>query len=259
MQNSIVNLPPRPRGPYAEMFVKKEITTNHFKINLANIQRIVIFAMKIEPRIQSNDIQKRQSLQNEIKSHVSSRIRKPVFRGFCIYATEEYSEPFTIQAGGHQVTISQRKVLEVAAHADVFRLFLNSTLRYMMSDLGYIEIGKSGKYFNPKRCDNVDNLHCFKGYCSSFLECENGMYLRVDTARKMVRKDTVLDLINSIYAQNASKDKEEKRNEVRKALINSIILTNYGKLTFYRVLDVEFIDLTTYVINDQYPNLKDYY
>jgi hypothetical protein len=196
---------------------------------------------------------------DQIKAAVAQNIPNPVFRGFCVYATSECPQEFRVKSDQHEVTISQRKVHEVGGNASVFRLFLNSTLRFMMSDLGYIEIGRSGKYFNPNRCDNIDNLHCFKGYCSSFLECDAGIYLRVDTARKIVRKDTVLDAINSIYRQHSSKDKEERRNEVRRALINSIILTNYGRYTFYRVLDVEFVDLKTYTVNEKYPTLIDYY
>jgi len=107
-----------------------------------------------------------------------------------------------------------------------------------MSRMGYIEIGRSGKYFTSGRSQPIDNLQMFKGFTSTFQECEKGMFLRVDTARKIVRKDTVLETINAVYKQNAQKDKEEKRNEVRRALIHSIVMTNYGKPTFYRIQDI---------------------
>lgn len=81
----------------------------------------------------------------------------------------------------------------------------------------------------------------------------------MDTARKIVRKDTVMDVIDAIYKNPKITDKEEKRNEVKKALCNSIIMTNYGKLTFYRVVDVEFKSMLDVPISDDIPNMKAYY
>lgn len=100
----------------------------------------------------------------------------------------------------------------MAAKPDVFKLFLNVALRGMMSRLGYIEIGRSGKYFNTSSKSPIDNLDMYKGFVSSFTECEKGVFLRVDTARKIVRKDTVMDVIDSIYKNPKITDKEEKRN-----------------------------------------------
>jgi hypothetical protein len=57
---------------------------------------------------------------------------------------------------------------------------------------------------------------------------QGGIFLRVDTARKIVRDDYVLDAINSIYRLHKEKDKEDRRNEVRKVLNNAIIMTSYG-------------------------------
>ena len=71
-----------------------------------------------------------------------------------------------------------------------------------------MEVGKSGKYFTPKKAQDIDNLKIFKGYCSTFQELERGMFLRVDTARKIVRKDTVLEAINALYQTHSDKDKE---------------------------------------------------
>jgi hypothetical protein len=39
------------------------------------------------------------------------------------------------------------------------------------------------------------------------MQLERGIYLRVDTARKIVRSQTVLETINNIYKQHSDKDK----------------------------------------------------
>jgi hypothetical protein len=128
-----------------------------------------------------------------------------------------------------------------------------------MSRMGFIEIGRSGKYFSTLNAKSIDNLKMYYGFTSSFQECEKGMLLRVDTARKIVRSDTVLATINNIYILHKGKDKEEKRNEVKRALINAIVMTTYGKPTFYRILDIEFKSLMSIPINEDIPNLKVYY
>jgi hypothetical protein len=89
---------------------------------------------------------------------------------------------------------------------------------------------------------------------------QGGIFLRVDTARKIVRDDYVLDAINSIYRLHKEKDKEDRRNEVRKVLNNAIIMTSYGKCSFYRILDVVFDKSVNDVrVSNEIPTLKDYY
>ena len=65
-----------------------------------------------------------------------------------------------------------------------------------MSKLDYVEIGRTGKYFNAKRSEKIDNLMMFSGYKANFMELERGIYLRIDTAKKIVRNQSVLQAIN---------------------------------------------------------------
>jgi hypothetical protein len=48
----------------------------------------------------------------------------------------------------------------------------------------------------------------FSGYKANFLELESGMFLRVDTAKKIVRNQTVLTAIKEIYLLHSAKDRE---------------------------------------------------
>ncbi len=96
-------------------------------------------------------------------------------------------------SSGYNVAISQRKVFDVGSNPTVFLQFLNTSLRGIMSRLGYMEIGRTGKYFHVNNKTTIDKLQMFKGFSSSFTECEKGMFLRVDSARKIVRNSTALD------------------------------------------------------------------
>ena len=43
----------------------------------------------------------------------------------------------------------------------------------------------------------------FSGYKANFMELEKGIYLRIDTAKKIVRNQSVLQAINEIYKLHA--------------------------------------------------------
>ena len=74
----------------------------------------------------------------------------------------------TFKANEYTVTIKKKNVYEVASKPEVFKLFLNVTLRGIMTRLGYVEIGKSGRYFNIKSSISIDNLQMYSGYGSTF-------------------------------------------------------------------------------------------
>jgi hypothetical protein len=46
---------------------------------------------------------------------------------------------------------------------------MNVGLRGIMSRLGFIEIGKSGKYFDVSKSTQIDKLKMYKGFSSNFM------------------------------------------------------------------------------------------
>ena len=80
----------------------------------------------------------------------------------------------------------------------------------------------------------------FSGFKANFMRLEKGIYLRVDSAKKIVQDQTVLDFINSVYSKNKNKERDEKRVILKEELINRIIMTNYGKTRYVKIVDVIF-------------------
>lgn len=67
-------------------------------------------------------------------------------------------------------------------------MFLNNGLRNMFNRIDYTEIGKSGKFFKISNPQNLDaDLKMFSGFKANFMCLEKGIFLRVDTAKKIVR------------------------------------------------------------------------
>jgi len=75
----------------------------------------------------------------------------------------------------------------------------------------------------------------YSGFKANFVLLEKGIFLRVDSAKKIVRNQTVLEYIDEIYKKNESKDREDKRNIVQNTLKNQIIQVNYGNGRYYKI------------------------
>ena len=164
-----------------------------------------------------------------------------MFRGFNVFSSQECPETITFNVEGtYTVTIAQKSSYDLSKR-EVLKQFLNNSLKAIMHRLSYVSLGRAGKHFNIQNKKEIDSLVMYKGVDATFEETENGIALRVDTARKMVRVDTVMQYIDATYKQaRPDATKEEKRNNVRVGLVGCIIMTSYGKPAFYRIIDVEF-------------------
>ena len=78
--------------------------------------------------------------------------------------------------------------------------FLNNFLRTNMKRLGFIEIGKTKKFFDASTKKGLDyaDIFLYQGYTANFCRLEGGLYLKVDSATKIVRSSSVLDLIHTV-------------------------------------------------------------
>lgn len=81
----------------------------------------------------------------------------------------------------------------------------------------------------------------------------------MDPAKKIVRNQTVLQFIDEYYRLHSSMEKEEVRLQLREELTGKIVMTNYGKTSYYRVVDLVFTKLEDVLLGDRNVTLKDYY
>ncbi len=193
-------LPTRNRGKHTEKFKANPVITNFFRVSAKPIEKIFIFSVKFFPQIPSDNSHLRMKLLNEILSQIKEQIPMPVLSGMNIYST---SSPTSIEqeykCNEYKIKVKQVKLYDVSGNKNMVLTFLNNGLKNLMTKLGYVEIGKSGKFFNPKQKEVIDNLLMFSGYKANFVRLEKGIYLRVDPAKKIVRNETVLQFIDSFY------------------------------------------------------------
>lgn len=128
-----------------------------------------------------------------------------------------------------------------------------------MEKLEYIAVGNTRKFVNMKNNKEVENVLVYSGFKVHFELLENGYYLTVDTTKKIVRNESVLEYINYVYKMNDGLERNEKREMVRKGLMNRTIMTNYGKTRYIKVEDVLFVDLSQVIIESCKMPLPEYY
>ena len=69
----------------------------------------------------------------------------------------------------------------------------------------------------------------------------------------------MLEYIDEIYNKNEEKEREDKRNITKNALVNQIIQANYGNKKYYKIEDVLFRDFTEVFISYEKINVFDCY
>lgn len=89
----------------------------------------------------------------------------------------------------------------------------------------------------------------FSGFKANFMELQKGIYLRVDTTKKIVRNQTVLQFIDDFYRNNTDKSKDQKRELLKQQLINKVIMTNYGRPRYLTISDIQFADIDSTMIS----------
>lgn len=133
---------------------------------------------------------------------------------------EELSQKVNYESASYQISLKMVKEInfsdilapEKEKSAIVFS-FLNNMMRNFFHKMKFTEIGRSRKFFDPKskKTLNGANVTVYKGFSTNFALLENGLYLKVDPIMKIIRSETVLDVINGLYKTNANASKTEKR------------------------------------------------
>ncbi|KAM6931274.1 piwi-like protein 2 [Xenentodon cancila] len=113
--------------------------------------------------------------------------------------------------------------------------FYNVILRRVMKIIGLKQVGQN--HYNPENAiiHGKHRLQVWPGYSTSIKLTDGGLYLSVDVSQKVLRNDSVLDVMNTLYQQS----KENFQDECTKELIGSIVITRYNNRT-YRIDAIEW-------------------
>uniref|UniRef100_A0A8D0LAJ9 Piwi-like protein 2 n=1 Tax=Sphenodon punctatus TaxID=8508 RepID=A0A8D0LAJ9_SPHPU len=131
------------------------------------------------------------------------------------------------------IKIQMTKVLEPSS--DLCVPFYNVVFRRVMRILDLKLVGRN--FFDPTSAAVLQQyrLQIWPGYAASIRKTDGGLFLLADIAHKVIRNDSVLDVMQAIYQHSREKFQEECTKE----LIGNIVLTRYNNKT-YRVDDIDW-------------------
>ncbi|XP_067399837.1 piwi-like protein 2 isoform X2 [Emydura macquarii macquarii] len=78
-------------------------------------------------------------------------------------------------------------------------------------------------------------LQVWPGYSASIRRTDGGLFLLADVSHKVIRNDSVLDVMHAVYQQS----RENFQDECTKQLIGNIVITRYNNHT-YRIDDIDW-------------------
>ncbi|KAM4675853.1 piwi-like protein 2 [Discoglossus pictus] len=132
-----------------------------------------------------------------------------------------------------KITIQMTKILEPSS--DLCISFYNVVIRRVMRILDMKLVGRN--FFDPSSATVLQQyrLQVWPGYVANIRRTDGGLFLLADITHKIIRNDSVLDIMHTLYQQN----QESFQDEVTKQLVGNIVITRYNNRT-YRIDDIEW-------------------
>nr|XP_019569998.1 PREDICTED: piwi-like protein 2 [Rhinolophus sinicus] len=131
------------------------------------------------------------------------------------------------------VKIQLTKILEPCS--DLCIPFYNVVFRRVMKLIDMKLVGRN--FYDPTNAMVLQQhrLQIWPGYAVSIRRTDGGLFLLADVSHKVIRNDSVLDVMHAVYQQN----KEHFQDECMKVLVGNIVITRYNNRT-YRIDDVDW-------------------
>ncbi|XP_074419907.1 piwi-like protein 2 isoform X1 [Larus michahellis] len=174
-----------------------------------------------------------------LKQHRAVTGDVTAFDGTILYLPIMLPQPVSLKAqrrsDGEEITITIQitKVLEPSS--DLCIPFYNVVFRRVMRILDMNLVGRN--FFEPAQATVIQHyrLQIWPGYSVSIRKKDGGLFLLVDPIHKVIRSDSVLNFMHTIYKQSLS----SFQDECTKQLVGNVVITRYNNRT-YRVDDIDW-------------------
>ncbi|XP_063051233.1 piwi-like protein 2 [Engraulis encrasicolus] len=172
-----------------------------------------------------------------MKEHRPTTGEVTAFDGSILYLPVRLEEVVHLKSerktDNQEIDIKIQMTKIIPPNSDLCLPFYNVVLRRVMSILGLKLVGRN--HFDPT-CAVVlgkHRLQVWPGYATSFKRTDGGLYLSVDVTHKVLRNDSVLDVMHAIHQQS----RESFQEVCTKELVGTIVITRYNNRT-YRIDDI---------------------
>jgi aubergine-like protein len=217
-----------------EAGVKVDFSTNYIKLLCRNkglYQYVVQFSPQVDAQF------------NRIKylyhiAHITGPVR--LFDGHTLFLPvllpEKTTEATVTRKNDNQEITMRITLTKILPPEQIPPTVFNIIFKNIMKELKMTRIGQH--YFSSMRQIDIPNhnLQIWPGYVTAVHEFEDGLYLVVDVAHKVLRSQTCWELMNDLH-NRFGHDMQKFREEVFNALIGSVVLTRYNNRT-YKIDDI---------------------
>lgn len=231
--------------------------TNYIKLKCKN-QGVYQYVVHYDPPVDSQ--------YNRIKLlHQLAEVTGPVrlFDGFTLFLPVLLPEKVTSvkvkNRHNDSETFVKIQLTKILPPEQIPSTVFNIIFKNIMKELKMNRIGQH--YFSSARQIDIPNHHLqiWPGYTTAVHEFEDGLYLVIDVAHKILRSQTCWHLMSDISTQ-CGRSMERFREEVFNQLIGTVVLTRYNNRT-YRIDDIMWDEnpLTTFNYHTGQITYYDYY
>ncbi|XP_058800453.1 WASH complex subunit 4-like [Phymastichus coffea] len=210
-----------------------ELTANYFKLVSAPDWCLYQYRVDFEPEEDRKVVCK--ALLRQHKETLGAYI----FDGTVLYTTNEYPEPLELsserQSDQQMVLIKLRKVGDMTRGDHHYIQFFNIIMRKCLDYLQLQLVGRN--YFDAKNKAEVKQykLELWPGYITSIRQHEHDILMCAEITHKVMRNETLLDILSECYEHNPHEYKREFSHQV----LGVVVLTDYNNNT-YRVDDIDY-------------------
>nr|BAG69146.1 Piwi [Botryllus primigenus] len=218
------------------------LVSNYFKLNSTKSWRLYQYRVDYEP-----EVDHRGARRGMLKDHRDLIGSTYIFDGSMLCTVRKLPEEVNVVYSQRRTDNSTVKIIisltnELPPNSPVCIQLYNILFRSVLEKVGMKQVGRH--YYDPScgitvNCRQV-TFELWPGFMTSILRYEHGVMMCAEVSHKLMRKDTVLDVINWIYGQcERKRSLASFRDECKKFLIGQIVLTRYNNNT-YRVDDIEW-------------------
>ncbi|KAE8291705.1 Piwi-like protein 2 [Larimichthys crocea] len=209
------------------------IGSNHIPIRCKN-EAVYQYHVKFTPNVESMAMR-----FGMMKDHRSTTGEVVAFDGSILYLPVKLNDVVVLKSlrrtDNEEIEIKIQMTKILPPSSDLCIPFYNVVLRRVMKIIGLKPVGKN--HYNPENAVILGKyrLQVWPGYSTCIKQTDGGLYLCVDVSHKVLRNDSVLNVMNMLYQQT----KENFQDQCTKALIGSIVITRYNNRT-YRIDAIEW-------------------
>ncbi|XP_051547621.1 piwi-like protein 2 [Myxocyprinus asiaticus] len=174
-----------------------------------------------------------------MKEHRPTTGEVVAFDGSILYLPKRLDEVVHLKAerktDNQEIDIKIQLTKILPPSSDLCIPFYNVVLRRVMKILGLKLVGRNHYDPNGIVILGKHRLQVWPGYSTSIKHTDGGLYLVADISHKVLRNDSVLDIMNVIYQES----RESFQDICTKEFVGAVVITRYNNRT-YRIDDIEW-------------------